>query len=313
LNVHRLEGPPPIELARALEAFEAEFTYPLGTTQSFHIAHGPDYSRFFRAMGDAACFVAEDRGRVVGTLAGAVRRLRLPDGSERRVIYFGDLKVTAAARHRRVLYTVIRAAQMWAERAASVAFSVVMDGTRATPNLYTGRVGLPAFTIVGRTIVLRFPVVDDGSDERYGGDPTTGERLYRELSLGRYCMVGGNTGERSEMTPRWLIAPSGGACGFLEDTRRAKRLLSSDGSELISAHLSCFAFSKVEAGVKLLLDASRRAARLGCPALFVAMAEPDADAIRKALPAVTATVAPATVYGVGIEAAALWNINTSEI
>src|SRR5262249_3610874 len=156
-------------------------------------------------------------------------------------------------------------------------------------------------------------VEDDGCDERYGGDPAAGERLYRELALGRYCMVGGKPSERSEMVPRWLIDPGGGACGLLEDTRRAKRLLSSNGSELVSAHLSCFALRRLEAGVNLLLEASRRAVRLGCPALFVAVAEPDADAIRKALPAVTATVAPATVYGVGIEVAALWNINTAEI
>jgi hypothetical protein len=314
MNVHRLEGPPPVDLARALDAFEAEFTYPLGPTQTFHIAHGPDYSRFFRAMGDAACFVAEDRGRVIGTLAGAVRRLGLPDGSEKQVVYFGDLKVTAAARHGRVLYRVIRAAQTWAERLAEAAFfSVVMDGTRATPDGYTGRVGLPAFAVVGKTIVLRLQAADNGFGERYGSDPATGEHLYRELSVGRYCMLGGNPAERSEMTPRWLIAPDGMACGRLEDTRRAKRLLASDGAELISAHLSCFAFQRIESGISLLLDAARRAARLGCPALFVAVPELDAHAVRRALTTTVATVAPATVYGAGIEARAPWNVNTAEI
>ena len=314
MNVHRFEGPPPVELAGALEAFEAEFTYPLGPTQTFHIAHGPDYSRFFRAMGAAACFVAEDRGRVIATLAGAVRRLGLPDGSEKQVVYFGDLKVTAAARHGRVLYSVLRAAHAWAERPADAAFfSVVMDGTRATPDRYTGRGGLPAFAVVGKTVVLRLQAADKGCGERYGSDPAAGEHLYRELSLGRYCMFGGNPAERSEMTPRWLIAPDGTACGRLEDTRRAKRLLASGGSELISAHLSCFAFHKLESGINLLLDAAREAARLGCPALFVAMPEPDADAVRRALTTIVATVAPATVYGAGIEARAPWNVNTAEI
>lgn len=148
MNIHRLEGPPPIELAGALEAFETEFTYPLGTTESFHIAHGPDYPRFFRAMGEAACFVAEDRGRVIGTLAGAIRRLGLPDGSEQRAAYFGDLKVTAGSRYGRVLYSVIRAAQTWAERSADVAFSVVMDADLYDKGMATG--GAPHRTRSGR-------------------------------------------------------------------------------------------------------------------------------------------------------------------
>lgn len=313
MNIHRLEGPPPVELARALEAFEPEFTYPLGTTERFHIAHGPDYPRFFRAMGEAACFVAEDRGRVMGTLAGVIRPLGLPDGSEQRAAYFGDLKMLAAARYGRVLYRVVKAAQAWAERSTDVAFSVVMDGTRATPDRYTGRVGLPEFVPVGKTILLRLPAADDGCDEGYGADPFAGECLYRELSLGRYCMLGGNPAERSEIMPRWLITPDGAACGRLEDTRRAKRLLTSGGSELISAHLSCFAFRTLEAGVNLLCDASRRTARLGYPALFVALAESDARVVREALTTSEVTVAPATVYGVGLEPGAPWNVNTAEI
>ena len=62
--VHELHGPPAPELARALAEFEAGFTYPLGPGRTFHICHGDDYPCFFRAMGEAACFVAEQKGRV---------------------------------------------------------------------------------------------------------------------------------------------------------------------------------------------------------------------------------------------------------
>src|SRR5688500_3897167 len=71
--VHQLHGPPPPELARALAGFESEFTYPLGPDSFFHISHGDDYPRFFRAMGEAACFVAQRRGdgTITGTLGAA--------------------------------------------------------------------------------------------------------------------------------------------------------------------------------------------------------------------------------------------------
>jgi hypothetical protein len=313
MNLHTIEGPSPPDLGWALEAFEAEFIYPLGAEQSFSIAHGPDYARFFRAMGDAACFVAEDRGRVIATMAGAIRRLGLPDGREQRVAYFGDLKMTSTARHSRVLHRILREAQRWAEGLVEAAFSVVMDGTRATPERYTGRLGLPVFSAVGQVLVLRLAAIDDGQNDTYGSDPVAGERLYRGLSLGRYHTLGGMPAERSDMTPMWLIAGDGAACGRLEDTRRAKRLLGSTGAELISAHLSCFAFKTPEAGIGLLSEASRRAARLGYPALFVAMAEQDFEALRGACSRAGTTVAPATIFAAHLESGPRWNINTAEI
>ena len=66
MNLHHLSGPPTPELARALATFEEQFTYPLGPDRWFRISHGDDYPRFFRAIGEAACFVAERDGRVVG-------------------------------------------------------------------------------------------------------------------------------------------------------------------------------------------------------------------------------------------------------
>ena len=51
--VQRIHSPPDPELADALSAFEQHFRYPLGRTRTFRISHGPDYPRFFRAMGKA--------------------------------------------------------------------------------------------------------------------------------------------------------------------------------------------------------------------------------------------------------------------
>jgi hypothetical protein len=114
------------------------------------------------------------------------------------------------------------------------------------------------------------------------------------------------------MTPVWLMSPEGSACGFLEDTRKAKRLISDDGHEMLSAHLSCFAYYNVAAGARLIGAGLNRALHAGLPSVFVSVAEADAQALAGALTQFAVHPAPATVYGTGLEPGC-WNINTAEI
>jgi hypothetical protein len=313
--LHRLAGPPDPDLARALESFERDFTYPLGPGRSFRIEHGPDYPRFFRAVGEAASFVAAGPDGVVGTLGVAVRRLLLPDGGERPVAYLGDLKIAPRARGGMVLLRLARAAQAWAGPLAESALCVVMDGTRVTPTGYTGRAGIPAFRELGHVAVWRVPTRGDqqAGDERFLAECNAGEECYRRLSASRYASPGGVPAERSETAPTWLVHPDRLACGVVEDTRRAKRLIADDGTELRSVHLSRFAFRTAEAGAELLRVALRRGGRLGFPALFVSVAVPEADQLREVLGEAEVVVALATVYGSGLAPGPAWNINTSEI
>jgi hypothetical protein len=312
--VHRLCGPPSAELARALSAFETQFTYPLGPGRFFRISHGDDYPRFFRAIGEAACFVAEDQGRILGTLGTAVRRLALPDGSERPAVYVGDLKVAPAARGGMTLPRLIRAAQQWASARADAAYAVVMDGTPVTPERYTGRLGIPPFREVGKVIVLRLSATNrDSIDERFTSDAGQAKACYERLSAGCFAGRDGDPAERSETAPIWLMHPDRSSCGWLEDTRRAKRLIADDGSEMRSAHLSGFAFGDPRAGGTLIREALRRTALLGFPALFIAVAATRAEEIRAALDGIEIVAAPATVYAAMLEPFPLWNINTSEI
>ena len=116
-----------------------------------------------------------------------------------------------------------------------------------------------------------------------------------------------------ESEPTWLVDRDGRACGLFEDTRRAKRLIADDGTELRSAHLSYFAYSDAAMGADLLRSALALAGRRGFPALFVAIAETDTAALQSALADVTVITAPATVYAMGLPADGLWNINTAEI
>jgi hypothetical protein len=315
MNLHELSGPPPAQLAQELAAFEESFTYPLGPGRTFRISHGDDYPRFFRSIGRAVCFVAEREGSVLGCLAVAACPLRLPDGSVREVAYLADLKVAPCARGGVVLLRLARAAHALMGPLGA-AFSVVMEGTAVTPPDYTGRLGIPAFTPLARLAVLRVPVVAIGDTREGNSFPATdaeGQACYRRLSAGRYASPGGDPAERSETASVWLMLPDGSACGRLEDTRRAKRLLADDGSELRSAHLACFACRTPEAGAELVHAALPRAARAGFPAVFVAVPEAEADRLRERLGLRDVVVAPATVYGTGLESGPDWNVNTSEI
>ena len=315
MTVHQLQGIPPPALAQNLMEFETQFTYPFGTERRFRISHGDDYPRFFRAMGEAVCFVAEQGGYVAGTLGASLRRLRLPNGRESIVMYLGDLKVSPAVRNGSALLCLMRSAQAWARRRVSAAFSVVMNGTGVTPDTYTGRLGVPPFRELGKVVVLRFSSATNGSlrKSRFMATGVAGRACYQRLSKGRYASTGGDPRERSETAPVWLIHPDGTACGCLEDTRRAKRLIDTGGAEMINAHLSCFAFHTPAAGAELILAALQHAGQQGFPALFVAVASPEVEGIRAALDGLAAIAAPATIYGTGITPGPLWNINTAEI
>jgi hypothetical protein len=107
--------------------------------------------------------------------------------------------------------------------------------------------------------------------------------------------------------------PDGLACGRLEDTLRAKRLTDDAGQEMVSSHLAAFAFRTPRAGAELIRVALTLSRAAGLPALFVAVAEPDAAALGAALGSLERVVAPATVYGAGLTPGPIWNINSSEI
>jgi len=315
VTVRAFQAAPPPELARALERFEKQFTYPLGPGRSFRISHGADYPRFFRSIGTGVCFVEEEGGAVQGVIGVALRQLLAPTGERREVVYVGDLKIDPTARNGRTLLRLAHAVDGWVAGRTRAAFSVVMDGTRATPAHYTGRMGIPAFTELGRIVVLRIPT--SGHRATAGGEwRTSADRVdlaQRILSSGRFASAGGTPGERSANEPLWLVAPDGKACGRLEDTSRAKRLVADDGTELMSAHLSSFAYADADSGASLIRTALAHAGERGFPALFVAVAAIDSEKFCRLLAKHDPVRAPATIYGTGLEAGLAWNVNTAEI
>jgi hypothetical protein len=303
------------ELGAALTRFESQFTYPLGPNRTFRISHGDDYSLFYRSIGDAVCFVAEQEGEVLGTLCGAIRPLRQPDGRERAVLYLGDLKV-ASRLPGQTLLNLANAMHRWAVPKVDAVYSVVMDGTRATPVRYTGRLGIPSFQALAQIAVLRFeiappdPMRSDSSHWQSTVD--VGEACYARLAVECFASRGGNPELRSEMVPIWLVDPDGGACGRLEDTRRAKRLWADDGLEISSLHLSCFTYKDAATRSRLITAALDLAAGLGFPAVFLSVPMSDFEAVATISNRKT-VIASATIYGTGLDVGRYWIVNTAEI
>ena len=314
MNVHALETVASSRLAGALDRFERQFTYPLGPGRSFRISHGDDYVRFFRAMGEARCFVAERDQRVLGVLGASLRTLLFPGGERRSVLYLGDLKVDPAVQGGRMVLRLAAAVKTWLDERTELAFGVVMDGTKATPAQYTGRLGLPGFAALGKIVVVRLRAGPPHQrSDAWRATESDGEECHERLvSRGFACPVGAPS--RSEMARCWLVDPAGAACGCLEDTLQSKRLYdANDGSEIRSAHLSCFAYESTESGVGLLEAALAGAMRNGLQHLFVAVPASDAPDFVSRFSDRVDVVAPATVFGTGLAPGRPWNINTSEI
>lgn len=305
--VRAVTAAPPQDLAAALARFEEQFTYPLGPGRSFRISHGDDYPRFFRAVGDAACFVAERDGEILGVLGLAVVPLRTPERM-RTALYLGDLKVAPAARSGTVLHRLASASREWWSR-ADCAFAVVMDGTRVTPDAYTGRLGIPAFREVAKVAILRLSATADDPARvaAWRAGSAAGPAVFADLAAGHVRTDGGNPAERSEVPAAWLVAPDGSACGRLEDTRRAKRLITDTGVEMVSAHLACVGYRGPADLAELLRVARAAAGTAGFPAVFAAV-PPDHATLGGA-----DAVAPATVFATGIEPGPLWAVNTAEV
>jgi hypothetical protein len=320
MNLHRLDAPPPGWLGLALETFEQQFSYPLGEGASFHVVHGRQYVAFFQAMGEAVVFVAERAGEVCGTVAVIRRRLRTPEGEETPAYYVCDLKVTRARSGGLVLARLMHAVRDHVmQTGLAPLYGVVMDGTSRLPMQYTGRVGIPLFEPLAQIAVLRVSCEVKGWHLEACEHPTLDEiqRVSARLHLKGWSAPPGSMELRSEMKPIPLAMFHDQACGVVEDTRMGKRLVLSDGAEMKSAHLSCFGFSHMGAGLSVISKAHALARLQGFPALFLSVPKSRrGDVVVEVLKAGWEVQdATATVYGTGFPRldSAEWWINTAEI
>ena len=315
MKLHRFTEDVPAATGRVLAEFEREFSYPMGPSERFRISHGENYLPFFRAIGEPVLLAMEEGGKILGGIARVRRHLELRRQTgavaESSVAhYLCDLKVTAAARGTTVLARLIGETKRGIEASDSRAcYCVVMAGTGRLPTDYTGRLGVPRFEKVGEIVILRISP---------GGSFVKGCRVISTkdfaavrgwLARVGYTATGGESEYRSWMGQLPLVTPSGEACGMLEDTRRGKRLWLESGGEMVSAHLSGFAYATPEAGAELLASAVVRAQG----PFFVALPLRQMEAMRPLLEGLEFTEAEATVYGHDLEKGHDWWVDTAEI
>ncbi|MEK6233212.1 MAG: hypothetical protein N2C14_00715 [Planctomycetales bacterium] len=328
--IRQLQEIPEPALTVALAEFERQFRYPLGKDGWFRISHGEDYTRFFRSLSsESACWAAQEEstGEVLGVLSAARRTLRAPDGSSEEVVYLCDLKVSPQARGSRVLLRLFKAAEAWNAGRCRKAFAVVMGGTVATPERYAGRVGIPALEPIAQVTILRIPV--NTAPTVAAADRATEDEVrtaFQALSLNRFATPAGVAAIRSQRPLVPLLLSDGSGCGLVEDTLRGKRLFRDSGEEMRSGHLSCLAYASAESAADMILAACECCAtqtefQEPLPALFAAAPSDEAEAILAAIharrPAAAGAdeviLAPATIYGHGLQAGFPWMINTSEV
>lgn len=322
MNLHILDQAPPKWLGEALDHFEREFLYPLGASDRFSISHGESYLPFFRAMGEPSVLIAEREGQVLGTLAFVRRmlKLRLPDSPAgdaiiQRAHFLCDLKVTPSARGSAVLARLMEAAKQLVESNRSHAcYSIIMDGTSRLPTSYTGRLGVPLFEKIGQIVILRLSLRNEpGRKASSSASLHAVESIHKAISPVGYVPTTGLSECRSLMTPIPCIDPQGRACGVIEDTRKGKRLFLESGEEMLSAHLSRFAYSDPLSGAQLVRQATSICAGIGYPAMFVSIPVDDAPHFLSHLDDLHVHQAPASVYAHDLLPGMKWWVDTAEI
>lgn len=86
IRVHHVDAATIARWVPGLAALERDISYPISDgADRFRIDHGPDYHPFFSTLGEAHFLVAAEGDRVVGTIAGILRRAT-----------FGERSITTA-------------------------------------------------------------------------------------------------------------------------------------------------------------------------------------------------------------------------
>lgn len=326
LNEFDLE---PAEREARLAEFELAFRYPLGDSTWFRVSHAPRYRAFYESIagleGESECFIAEREGRVLGVLSVAAKAILDPASRRVDALYFGDFKTLPGPERGRVAWSLLRRAAQWSRPRTTHGLGVAMEGTSRLPDVYTGRMGLPAFELAGRIVLLRILIegAPSATEPLVAGATCEDVRnLRRELTAGDWLCRAGEPTLRSEMPPLPLVLSNRRACGWLEDTRRAKRLVLDNHEEMVSGHRSEFAFRDPRAGAQLVAHALQACGRLGLPALFLAAPERRAAELVAALhnlhnlsspDALTIRRADALLFGHALPADGDWWLSTAEI
>jgi hypothetical protein len=297
---------------RRLIEFERLFSYPLSREKRFSIDHSPNYSAFYRAMGNAKIVIAEHNEQVIAVVSMSIRKISLNDRhcSDFNCGYIGDLKIHPDFRSGRVLYRVAKFLQTTIQPELRFAYGVAMDGTSITPDAYTGRLGLPHFAPREKIHVLGFETFAAAS-KALRISAGEGYKIFIALHAPLPTIEQASFDIRSKSEPVWFAIDTR-AVAMLEDTVKAKRLKLMDGTELRAAHISYFEFSDVDSATEILNACLSLAHEREYSSTFVAMSESQYFLMRDRLNNFKFEPSLATVYGTENILSGI-NINTSEI
>lgn len=309
INVIKLENIP-ASLNEQMSSFEKSFKYPLGTSGTFSISHGDDYSRFFRAMGKCKIYLACYNGEIAGSLA-VVQRPVFLNGKQGNSLFIGDLKISKG--NGKILYCLIKEAHDDnLDLREAPQYGIMMKGTERRPSDYTGRLGLPKFKNMGEVAIIRVPVSSsEGSIGKSEISIHGAISLSEELRKTDNSFPVGRSTIRSLNKPRAYCLDDKSAVCILEDTMTAKRLYADDGSEIVSGHLSSLQSFRPKDGVKMVKAIMPEAKKNKYPAVFFSVPLEDKDIYLEGLSG--ANCAPAFIYGRNMEASCRWQLNTAEI
>lgn len=301
-------------LQAELEIFERGFTYPLDAHRTFRISHAPDYLCFFGRRGNVNCFISKNEDQVDGVLTTVERRLWAPGFKEpQKALYFCDLKIVPGRQRGRVFLQLAAEVRRHVCYDLSAAFGIVMHGTERTPDQYSGSFGIPKFEALAEVAIFRIPA-RRGSWEGVSTESSQTVPVVLEALRGEQLFVNpGIARSGSRYEPVGLIDSSGQACAVLEDTLESKRLFCDRGEELLSGHLSSFAYRSPAAGVRIVEAALDLCWERGISALFFSVPKKKREDWDELCQFSDVTRTGATIYGLGLPKGLDWNINTSEV
>ncbi len=301
-------------LQAELEIFEHGFTYPLDANRTFRISHAPDYLCFFGRMGNANCFISKNEAEVDGVLTTVERRLWVPGFKEpQKALYFCDLKIAPGKQRGRVFLQLAAEVRRHVCCDLSAAFGIVMQGTERTPDHYSGSLGIPKFEALAEIAIFRIPARQDSREGVSIESPQAVPIVFGDLRGGQLFMKPETARTGSRYEPVGLIDSSGGACAVLEDTLESKRLFCDRGEELLSGHLSSFAYRSPDAGFRIVEAALDLCRERGISALFFSVPKTKREDWDELCKFSDVTRTGATIYGLGLPKGLDWNINTSEV
>lgn len=314
MKYHILHDNPEQPLQDKLEAFEQQFHYPLGEKHWFSISHGEQYLDFYLAMGPAVCVVAENEDGVQGTICAVTRQIVHPNNKHSQsIVYVGDLKVSPSYRGSSVSYRLMKCLTKCYQGQSMPVMCVVMDGTKATPEQYTGRAGLLALQATRKIHVIQLAAKKVAQNHETSDlSLEEGFKLFSALETEPYFKAY-QIQKRCE-EPYFWVSENQEACGLFENTRAAKKLYLENNKEIKNAHLSYISFKTPESAKRLLETVSHIAYEKRYEAVFLGLTEEthqQLSPVLSELPIKNKSLA--TVYATEDLNISRFQINTSEI